>query len=758
MSDLPRIEPPPERAPPTIDAPKEKAAGLPGVYHALKDAYREMGVTRSLATLARLNQRGGFDCPSCAWPDPDDRRSLAEFCENGAKAVADEATRKLVDPSFFARHSLAALAEWSDHDLGRAGRFTHPLVKRPGATHYEPIAWDDAFQLIGRELRGLSSPNEASFYTSGRTSNEAAFLYQLFAREFGTNNLPDCSNMCHESSGFGLNQVVGVGKGTVTLEDIHDTDLLLIIGQNPGTCHPRMLSALQVAVRKGAKLVAINPLREAGLVGFMNPQEVGGMLGFATPLASLHLPVRVNGDVALLKGIMKYLVERGAVDRDFVARHTTGFEAFAADLRAADWTELERESGIPRERMRETADLVAGAKSMIVCWAMGITQHKNGVANVQSIANLLLLGGHFGRRGAGACPVRGHSNVQGDRTVGIWEKMPESFLAALGKEFGFEPPRAHGFDTVNTIRAMRDGRVKAFIGMGGNFLAATPDTEGVAEGLRRCRLTVHVSTKPNRSHLVTGETALVLPCLARSERDVQRAGEQFVTVENSMGVIRSSRGKLAPASEHLRSEVAVIAGIARATLPVSRVPWGDLADDYSRIRARIERVVPGFDRYEERVRDGGEFYLPNAVRDDRTFRTADGKAHFTVHAVAKTRLARDRYLLTTLRTHDQFNTTVYGLDDRYRGIRHGRRVILMNEDDMKERGFREGDPLDVTSHFRGETRTARRFVAVPYQIPRGCLAAYYPEANPLVPLDHVADGSNQPAYKSVEVSLDRAEP
>ena len=757
------IETPAEDFSPLVGAAKTKAAGLLGVVVALRDTFSQLGVARSAQVLLKMNHRGGFDCPSCAWPDPDDRRALAEFCENGAKAVADEATRKRVGPEFFAEHSIVELSQQSDFELGKHGRLTHPMVKRRGATHYTPISWSDAFAMVAKELNALADPNEAAFYTSGRTSNEAAFLYQLFTRLLGTNNLPDCSNMCHESSGLGLSQAIGVGKGTVKLDDFYEADCILIAGQNPGTNHPRMLSALQKAARNGCKIISINPLREAGLVGFMNPQEVGGMLGQVTPIASLFLPVRINGDVALVKGLMKLILAahdagRPVLDQDFIAQHTSGFKEFEEDLRLASWDEIVAESGCSRALLEEAAEIIMGAKKMIACWAMGLTQHKNGVGNVQTYTNLLMLGGHLGRKGAGVCPVRGHSNVQGDRTMGIFERMPEWFMDKLGQEFSFTPPREHGLDTVNTIRAMHDGRVKVFLGMGGNFLVATPDTALVAAGMRKCRLTVHVSTKPNRSHLVTGEEALILPCLGRTEIDTQASGEQFVTVEDSMGVVHASRGNLKPGSEFLKSEIDIVAGLAEATFAAQPakaklVDWRALTDNYDLIRDRIEHVIPGFDNYNARVKEK-EFYLPNAVRDERVFNTSDKKAHFTVHPLAKTLLPEGRYLLMTIRSHDQFNTTVYGLNDRYRGITHGRRVLLMNVEDMQARGLKSGDHVDLTSHYEGQTRRAAHFFAVPYEIPRQCVASYYPEANVLVPVDATADGSNQPAYKSVQISLE----
>jgi molybdopterin-dependent oxidoreductase alpha subunit len=731
----------------------------------MKHVFSEAGVIRGTRALLRVNQKEGFDCPGCAWPDPDDRRSLVEFCENGAKAVAEEATTLRMTPEIFAARSIRELASLTDFEIGKLGRLTHPMILREGDTHYRPLDWDMAFETIADALTSLDSPDEATFYTSGRTSNEAAFLYQLFVRLFGTNNLPDCSNMCHESSGTALMESIGVGKGTVTLEDFDHADCILVIGQNPGTNHPRMLTALQRAARNGCKIISVNPLMETGLKRFKHPQEVLGLLGPGTPIASLFVPVRINGDVALLKGILKELLAAedlapGTVfDHEFIRAFTVGYERFIADLRETSWESVIEESGIGHERIAEAAEIIRGSKRLIACWAMGLTQHKNAVANIQEVVNLLLLGGHLGRPGAGACPVRGHSNVQGDRTMGIYEKMPDSFLDALGAEFGFAPPRRHGFDTVDSIKAMHDGRLKIFFGMGGNFLSASPDTELVAEALRRCRLTVQVSTKLNRGHLVTGKTALILPCLGRSEEDLRASGPQLVTVEDSMGVIRASQGKLKQGSPHLRSEVAIVAGLAQAVFrrrPEILVPWAELAEDYGLIRARIARVVPGFEGFAERIAREKSFHLPHPVRDRREFRTASGRAEFKVHPIAVTRLEPGRFLLMTIRSHDQFNTTIYGLNDRYRGITHGRRVVLMNGEDISRAGFSEGELVDIVSHFGDETRQAPRFRVVAYEIPRRCVAAYYPEANVLVPIGSTADKSNTPAYKSIEVSLRRS--
>ncbi|MFO0802132.1 MAG: FdhF/YdeP family oxidoreductase [Gemmataceae bacterium] len=721
----------------------------------LKHVFGKVGVRAAQGGCTCSTRRGARRrCPSCAWPDPDGHPALpTEFCENRAKAIAWKRTAAALTPEFFRTHSIDDLAMQSDYWHGQQGRLTEPMVLRPGSRHYEPISWDESFRILAEELNALASPHEALFYTSGRTSNEAAFLYQLFVRQFGTNNLPDCSNMCHESSSFALPQVVGIGKGTVKLEDFEKAGLILILGQNPGTNHPRMLTALQAAKRAGAVIVAINPLKEAGLLGFNNPQEIRGMLGFATPLTDLYLQVKIGGDQALLKGAMKVVLAKGAVDRAFIAEKCDGFDAFVASLQAADWDAIVQQSGIAKADIEKLGELVAKHDRIIACWAMGLTQHKHAVPTIQELVNLILMRGSIGKPGAGLCPVRGHSNVQGDRTMGIWERPPAWFLDALGKEFNFEPPREHGFDTVEAIRAMREGHAKVFFAMGGNFLSATPDTEATAAGLKKCRLTAHVSIKLNRSHLVCGRTALILPCLGRTERDVQDGKEQFVTTENSMGVVQMSKGNLEPASDLLLSETAIVARLATATLGSrSNVPWAELAADYDRIRDRISRVIPGFENYNERARKPGGFYLPNKPRDG-SFPTATGKARFTAHLLPDLAVEPGQLVMMTIRTHDQFNTTVYGLDDRYRGIQNERRVILMNAADLAERGLKDGDILDLSGHFRGETRLAPRFIAVAYDIPRGCCATYFPEANVLVPLDSTADGSNTPTSKWVTITV-----
>ena len=754
-----RAQPPDELTPLEQTQPGTIAGGIPAIVQSMRFALGEAGLVKGAKLLLHLNQTDGFDCPGCAWPDPDSHRSTAEFCENGAKAVAEEGTVKRVTAAFFEANSVAELSRRSDYWLGRQGRLTEPMVLRKGETHYRPISWDDAFALVGSELKALSSPDEAAFYTSGRTSNEAAFLYQLFARQFGTNNLPDCSNMCHESSGAALGETIGIGKGTVKLEDFDKAQLIVVIGQNPGTNHPRMLTALQSARRHGATIVSINPLREAGLLRFKHPQEIFRLLGAGTELTSLYLQVRVNGDVPLLLGVGKELLEAEArgpgtvVDRAFVDSKTAGFADYARALEQVKWDEVTEESGLSREQIQALAGLLIKSERTIFCWAMGLTQHKNAVDNIQEVMNLLLLRGSIGKPGAGACPVRGHSNVQGDRTMGIWEKPRPAFLDALQRELKFDPPREHGLDTVETIHAMTEGKLKVFFAMGGNFLSATPDTEVVAAGLRKLRLSVQVSTKLNRAHLVTGEQALILPCLGRTEHDVRNGKEQFVTVENSMGVVSSSRGRAHPASEALLSEPEIVARLALASLKKTEVDWAGLAADYDRIRDLIEKVIPGFESYNERVRKPGGFYLPNGPREGNFAGAPGEKAHFTVHPLRKRGLAPNELLMMTLRSHDQYNTTIYGLADRYRGLANERRVILLNAADIVALGLGEGQVVDLTSHFEGETRVARRFIVVQYDIPRKCAATYFPETNVLVPLRSVAEKSNTPTSKSVVITV-----
>ncbi|GIV36120.1 MAG: hypothetical protein KatS3mg032_0499 [Cyclobacteriaceae bacterium] len=742
-----------------ITAPQTEAGGMAAVLSAAKHIFTEAGLVSGTRTLLRVNQFNGYDCPGCAWPDPDEGRSVVEFCENGAKAVAEEATLARCDEHFFARHRVADMRNWSDYEIGKSGRITRPFIYRQGTDCYEPVEWDEAFGLISKTLRNLASPDEAVFYTSGRTSNEAAFLYQLFVRMYGTNNLPDCSNMCHESSGVALSETVGIGKGSVKLEDFYCTELIIIMGQNPGSNHPRMLSALERAKKNGARIITINPLPEAGLMAFRHPQHLSGLAGKATPITDLWLQVKVNEDVALLKALLKILLQMDerrsgtVLDHDFIQSKTTGFDALCADLQRYTIDELIARTGIPAEKVYEAATWIAEKKKIIVCWAMGLTQHKNAVDNIRELTNLLLLKGSIGKPGAGTCPVRGHSNVQGDRTMGIWENPRPEFLDSLKRVFKFEPPRKPGYNTTAAIAAMAAGKVKVFFAMGGNFLSAAPDTHFTARALEQCLLTVHVSTKLNRSHLYTGKTGLILPCLGRTELDVQASGVQFVTVENSTGVVHQSRGGKKPASPYLLSEPKIVAELAKATLDSTSLNWDELVSNYDNIRNLIAQTIPGFDHYNERVRKPGGFYLPNAVREGM-FSTTENKAHFTLNALPDYQLAPDEFLLMTIRSHDQYNTTIYGLHDRYRGVHNGRYVVFVNPTDMERLGLKPEQPVDLVSCYDGVIRRARRFRVVPYNIPQQNIAAYFPEANPVVPHNHAANKSHTPISKSVIVKLE----
>jgi len=743
-----------------VEPPKKKAAGLASVRSAFAHMHKHgHSVPSSIRILGHMNQTDGFDCPGCAWPDPDDRAALTEFCENGAKAAAWETTRRRLDWKFFQRHSIDDLARQSDYWLGLQGRLTQPLMLRPGSRFYEPIDWDEAFTRIADSLKALDSPNEAIFYTSGRTSNEAAFLYQLFVRAFGTNNLPDCSNMCHESSGVGLGETVGIGKGSVTLDDMHEADTIIVMGQNPGTNHPRMLTALQKAKKNGAQIIAINPLPEAGLMGFVNPKSPSQLLSGGTQIADLFLQVQINGDVALLKALMCLLIEAEArspgevLDEDFIGLYTDGFAELRAHLESQDVDALIEAAGVTRADLEQAVEIILRSRKTIVCWAMGLTQHKNGVGNVREIVNFLLMRGSIGMPGAGTCPVRGHSNVQGDRTMGIHDRPSKALLDRIQEVFGFDPPREHGFNTVEAIHAMFEGRAKIFFAMGGNFLQAAPDTERTAHALEKCDLIVHVSTKLNRGHLVRGKWSIILPCLARSEVDSQAYGPQFVTVENSMGVVHSSHGHLKPADPELYSESAIVARLGQEVLgPETPVSWCWLIENYDRIRDLIADTIPSFEDFNARVREPGGFHLHNGARE-REFNTKSGKARFTVNPVPDLSLPQGAYRMMTVRTHDQYNTTVYGNDDRYRGIRGGRRVVFVNEEDMHEAGLAAGSKVDITNDFGGKHRIAPRFTVVAYPIPRRCVATYFPEANILVPLDNYAEGSFTPASKDVVVRL-----
>jgi len=715
-------------------------------------------------SLLALNQKESFDCPGCAWPDPDGKRSAMEFCENGAKAVAEEATKKRIGREFFKKWSVHELSEQSDFWIGKQGRLTEPMILEKGASHYEPLSFDQAFKKISDQLNKLEHPDDAIFYTSGRTSNEAAFLYQLFVRMLGTNNLPDCSNMCHESSGVGLSETIGIVKGSVTLDDFEKSDCIIVIGQNPGTNHPRMLSSLQSAKKNGANIITINPLREAGLQAFLHPQKPWQWLSFKNRLTDTFLQVKINGDIALLKGIMKHMLvldlksKNKLLNHQFIEEYTKDFDAFSNDLEECAWADIEEQSGIAKSQIENAAAQIIQAKSLIVCWAMGLTQHKNAVSNIQMIVNLLLLGGHFGRPGAGACPVRGHSNVQGDRTMGICERPGEDFLNRLEEVFNFKVPRKHGYDVVSAIKAMHEQKGKIFFALGGNFLSAAPDTEYTARALNNCKLTVQVSTKLNRSHLITGDEAIILPCLGRTEIDIKKTGSQFVSVENSMGVVHSSKGILRPASSSLKSEVAIVCQLAHKTLEsrsslAGLLDWQSLEQDYNLIRDLIEKVIPGFKDYNIKVRKPQGFYLPNPVRDHLQFKTTNKKAKFSVHPLPNWRLKKYQYLMMTIRTHDQYNTTIYGLNDRYRGIKGGRRVVLMNPKDIEEAQLKKGDFVDITSHFQQEERSAKKFMVVPYDIPRQCVASYFPETNVLVPIQSSAIKSHTPTSKSIVVSF-----
>ncbi|WP_394551590.1 FdhF/YdeP family oxidoreductase [Agromyces sp. MMS24-JH15] len=744
-----------------VGHPKREAVGPEAVVRSLDLAVRNLGPGRAAKVLLNMNQKEGFDCMSCAWPDPGHRTPF-EFCENGAKAVTWEATPLTVPRSFWSERSLTSLLDSTEYWLGQQGRLTEPVHKPAGSDHYEPVSWERAFEIVAGHLNGLDSPDEAAFYTSGRTSNEAAFLYQLFVRAYGTNNLPDCSNMCHESTGTALVETIGIGKSTIAYDDFGKADLVIVMGQNPATNHPRMLTALEETKRNGGSIVAVNPLPEAGLIRYKNPQKVRGLLGKGTAIADRLLQIRSGGDMALLQAVSKRVLQAEAdapgtvLDRDFIDRHTAGFEAFAAGLADLDDDEVLRATGLELEEVDDLAARYLAADRVIITWAMGLTQQRKGVDTIKEVVNLLLLRGNIGRPGAGASPIRGHSNVQGDRTMGIWEKMPESFMAALGREFAFEPPRRHGLDAVDTVAAMQRGEVKVFVSMGGNFVGAISDTLAAEAAMRGTRLTVQVSTKLNRSHVVTGEEALILPALGRTEIDVQASGAQFVSVEDSVCAVHGSHGALPPIGGEVRSEVAIVAGMARATLGDRYgIDWEAMTADYDVIRDRISRVVPGFATFNEDVRRVGGFILPNGPRDSRTFATATARANFTANALEHLELPPGRLILQTLRSHDQFNTTIYSLNDRYRGIRKGRDVVFVNPDDLADLGLAHGDRVDVVSEWPGEPdRVLRDQRIVEYPTSRGCAAAYYPEANVLVPLGSTAIGSNTPVSKAVVVRLE----
>jgi molybdopterin-dependent oxidoreductase alpha subunit len=747
--------------------PYNNPAGGWGALRAPAKAVRDqMGVSQAPMLLLRTNKPDGFDCPGCAWPDKD-HTSTFQFCENGAKAVTWEATKRRVPPEFFAAHTVTALLDWPDHELEGEGRVTHPMAYDPVSDHYLPISWEAAFTRIGEVLRDLPDPNKVEFYTSGRTSNEAAFLYQLFGREYGTNNFPDCSNMCHEATSVGLPLSIGIGKGTVSLDDFDACDLIIAMGHNPGTNHPRMMGTLHEVSRRGVPIIVFNPMRERALERFADPQDAVEMATMgSTKIASSYYQVKVGGDGAALTGIMKALVALDAagggdvLDHEFIAAHTNGFATLLDDLQRRSWPGIEESSGLSREALESVAAAYAKSKAAIVTYGMGIVQHRSGTTNVQQIANLLLLRGNFGKPGAGICPLRGHSNVQGDRSVGISEKPGPALLDGIERAFGFKPPRAHGHDAVAAMQAIAAGESKVLVCLGGNLAVALPDPVQCRVAMRRLDLAVHITTKLNRSHLWVGREALILPCLGRTEIDLQSDGPQSVTVEDSMSMVHASRGRLEPASGQLRSEPAIVAGIARATLPDTRIAWEELIADYDRIREGIQAVFPDFADFNERIRHPGGFRLP-LPPTERIWPTASGKAEFIKYD-GNSDLPQPgaaTFMLTSLRSHDQYNTTIYAPGDRYRGVFGRRDVLFMNEDDMRDSHVEHGDVVDVISLLPGDPGLRLDGVtAIVYDISRGSVGAYYPEANRLLPLGYGDDQSGTPSYKSIPVRVVAATP
>ena len=741
-----------------LKEPASHAAGLKGIQAAISHGFKEMGIVKSMRALSHMNQNDGFECPSCAWPDPEKPSKIGEFCENGAKALADEATGNQIGHAFFKEHSVEELSLFTDYELNKFGRLIEPMVLRSGSVHYEPISWEDAYHLVSEELQKMDSPNEAIFYTSGRSSNEAAFLYGMFARAIGTNNMPDCSNMCHESSGVALSETLGIGKGSVKLEDLHKAEVIIVAGQNPGTNHPRMLSALEKCKENGGKIISVNPLEEAGLVNFKNPQSVKGMLGGGEDLTDIHLPVNINQDIALVKLISKKLaaldsIDKSVFDHTFIDKYTYGYDSLMVDLGKQNEHELLKLCGVPEAEINETVDLLASNSKIIVCWAMGLTQHKNGVETIREYINLLLLKGAIGKPNAGTCPVRGHSNVQGDRSVGIMHFVNKELNQRIEKHLGFKAPTKEGYDTVEAMQAMHNGKAKLFMCLGGNFLMAASDTEYTAKAIQNCNLTVQISTKLNRTHLVTGKTALILPTFGRSEKDMKNAKQRFITVENSMGRVRRSKGILKPASSAIKSEPDIIAGMADFHFKGNHVmDWKAMGEDYNLIRTYIDKVVKGFDKTTERSKGPG-YYLPNNVRDLDFSMLPKGRAQFTLNKLPEHKLEQGEFILMTIRSHDQFNTTIYGLDDRYRGVYNERRVLFIHPKDMDQSNLKKFDVVDISSNYDKTERTAYKFLVIPYKIPQGNLAAYFPETNVLVPHNHYADRSRTPISKSIKVTL-----
>ena len=757
----PHIEEPSEKDLVVADGPKSWAAGVPGVYHSMKPAIEQMGLNRTRKTVMAMNQKDGFDCPSCAWPDPHHRKAF-EFCENGAKAVTWEATPVVVPETFWAENAVSDLRSQTEYWLGMQGRLTEPVYKAAGEDHYKAVSWDEALRLVADKLKGLDSPDQAAFYTSGRTSNEAAFLYQLMVRGYGTNNLPDCSNMCHESSGWAMGQTIGIGKATVSFDDYAKADLIIIMGQNPGTNHPRMMTELEACKRNGGEIVAVNPLPEAGLRRYKNPQQVNGVVGHGVQIADQFLQIRIGGDMALLQAVSKRVLDAEAknpgtvLDHAFLAEHCEGLEELKEHLAGLDEGTVLEATGLHSEDIDELAARYLKSEKVIITWAMGITQQKKGVATIKEIINLLLLRGNIGKPGAGASPIRGHSNVQGDRTMGIWEQMPQSFMEALGEEFDFEPPREHGADAVETINKMRAGEIKVFVALGGNLVGAISDTNAAEAAMQNTEMTVQISTKLNRSHTVTGREALILPTMGRTEIDIQESGPQFVSVEDTVCAVHPSWGSVEPVSHHLLSEPAIVSRLGKLLVGDKiRADWDGYEKNYDLIRDHISRVVGGCKDYNQRIRQEGGFILANGPRDSRTFPTPTGKAVLTVNDLELVERPHGTLILQSMRSHDQFNTTIYSHNDRYRGIKKGRHVVFVNPDDIAELGLLDGQYVDVRGVYDdGEERVVRKFRVVSYPTARGCAAAYYPEANVLVPLNHTAEGSNTPVSKAVIVRLE----
>ena len=761
---------------------KNKATGVSAVLKSFEYTLGQGGPVRKTLPLLQVNQHDGFDCPGCAWPDPDGKRSSFEFCENGAKAIAHESDRRVADADFFARHSVSELSRQSDYWLEQQGRLTEPMLLDEGATHYRPVSWDEALTVVADSLKGLSSPDRAAFYTSGKATNEAAYVFQLMVRMYGTNNLPDCSNMCHESSGRALTKMFGLGKGTVKLDDFEKSELIFVVGQNPGTNHPRQLTALQEAKRAGAKIVSVNPLPEAGLMGFMNPQEPLGLLGKATPLTDLFLQIKIGGDIALFKGIVKQLVQwddekRGAaIDWTFVEKNCNGVEETLAEVRRTDWADIEAGCGIAKDKIVEAAEWVRDSKKIIICWCLGVTQHARGTEAVQEMMNVLLLRGSIGVVGGGACPVRGHSNVQGDRTMGVWEKIKPEFAAKLKERFRFDVPTEEGTDSQRTALAMHRGEIDVFVSLGGNFQMAMSDTTYIAEGMRKTDLTVRIGTKLNRADLVTGRRGLILPCLGRTEIDRRTSPDgthrdQITSCENSMGVVQASAGKHTPISPNLRGEVAILCGLAKHLVGNREtVNWDQWADDYNLVRDAVAATIPGFESYNEKVRQKGGFYLPNGPRIGQ-FWTPSGRAEFTVNAIPTAEVPEGQFVMTSVRSHDQFNTTIYGLDDRYRGLFRDRRVVMMNAEDRRAAGLRSNAKIDIATAATAtaatvdtavggtantdndRSRCLTDYTVVDYPVPRGCVVMYYPECNALIPIDGVDHTSNCPSFKHTLVTI-----